>query len=394
VADVRRDLADPVVRPSQVDPALPGSFGELAEPHLLVMAASKKRIGADEWTTSDLQKAVFAGAKPLSALPSVWAEEAAKTRTDLDALLLATRAGQGKMPKPLTLYGTFSKAPQDYDFSSVQHAAKLAAIASLQALQRGETAKARAICADALALARDISHSCLINQMVAIATLGIAAPACAQVIQKTTPPDREELARQIKIIRGAWTPFSAALHEEALFLQLGIFPLSPETTEALPLEARIVMSQGEVSEWQRVRRSLFGGWAKRKLLEGLNDVAATFSQPPRDADVALSEISEPLAVFLFDSSSDPTNWTGFARRYRTGQARLLLLQLSAELWGARTKLGHWPSTWTEAAMETPLDPRSGLEIKLEPADPDGLRLAPQPDGERTTDDLSVVLRDR
>jgi hypothetical protein len=397
VADVRRDLDDPVVRPSHVDPALPGSFAELAEPHLLVMAASKKRIGADEWTTSDLLKAVFAGTKPLSDLPGVWAEESKKTQPDLDGLLLATRAGRGALPKPLTLYGLFSRDSQPYNFGSIQHAARLAAIVSLQALQRGDTAKARATCADVLALARDVSHSAIINQMVAAATLGIMTPACAHVIQKAAPQDRLELARQIRIIRTSWTPFSVTLHEEeALYVQLGLFQesLSPEVTAALPPEARLVVDPGEVTEWQRVRRSLFGGWAKRRLLVSLEEVVAAAEQPPRDADLALERITGPFAVFLAGDGSGPANWTGFARRYRTGQARLLLLQLSAEVWGARTKLGHWPTTWAEAALETPLDPRSGLEIKLEPAGPDGLRLVPQPDGERTTDDLSVLLRDQ
>src|SRR5215831_13195357 len=74
---------DPFNRPTHVAPALPGTFGERAEPFLIVLELSRKRIGKESRDQIELRRSIERGDKPTSAIGPEWKQELASTRDDL-----------------------------------------------------------------------------------------------------------------------------------------------------------------------------------------------------------------------------------------------------------------------------------------------------------------------
>lgn len=394
IQDVRVLLADTYAR--AVDEAIPGTFEELATPHLRELEASRIRIGTESAELIELRNSIFEGKRPMSELPPPWALELSRLRAATAGLLRATHAQSGKLPASFTLFGLFSAEKQPFETLSAQHAVKLANLMALEAVGAHKVGEAARICAEELALARDVSHGALINQMVAVSSAAIALRTCRVVVASAGPADWNGLLEQIRLIQAGWYPFEATLEQEKLFLQLGPFydALASSTKAALPPQAHLVVATGEERGFlASVRLSLFGGWARQQMVAKLEQLKAASRLPPPQADAAIAQIENevPLAYTLATGGDEKGTWGSFLRRWRASQARLALfsLELKVRAWAARE--GRLPSSWADLGMPPPLDPRTGLPIDIVAGDK-AVRLVPRLDAPRTDDDLSVEVR--
>jgi hypothetical protein len=128
----------------------------------------------------------------------------------------------------------------------------------------------------------------------------------------------------------------------------------------------------------------------------MDKIIAAVAFSPGAADVAIERIESnlPIAFTFAGLDLSGADLVHYIHSLRRTEATLLRFDLVAALYNARdARGGAWPSTWAEAGLAPPIDPRSELPIDLNRT-PDGVQIAPRPDGPRTAwlGDLSLELR--
>jgi len=214
VRDSKQIHEDRVLRPVHVEPALPGTFAERAEPALrelhgrLVEAPPLQRRTPREVVSDVLM--------PHASVPPEWDVELARSRTAMQTILEATTAESGRMP---AAYQIFEVLQSDETLTLIQPqmVAKLAALEAQHLLESGRADDAVPLCANALALGRDVAAPSLIGQMIGVSIVGIIGPTCLAVAREASPAARDSLVRQVQAIDAAWPKFEATLVRERVF---------------------------------------------------------------------------------------------------------------------------------------------------------------------------------
>jgi hypothetical protein len=216
-------------RPSHVSPPLPGTFGELLEPHMAGLAesyASYRQSGA----VGMAQIArVSDGREPVAKLGPEPLHNLALHRRALEGALRATHAESARAPAALRLFSTMRHGDP---FAHAMQAARLATLDILILLDQGRASDAATECADVLALGRDLSYPSVLGRMIGVTVNGIVAPACGRALSAASPEVLERTRPQLATIRAGTPRFAQILGREELFGQLWLSDVDPRMPES------------------------------------------------------------------------------------------------------------------------------------------------------------------
>jgi hypothetical protein len=225
-------------RPSHASPPLPGTFGELLEPHMAGLAESHdwyKQSGAEG--AAQIAR-VYNGTDPIAKLGPEPLHNLALHRRAVEGALRATHAESARAPPRLRLFATLR--PGD-SFAPAMQAARLAALDIVILLDQGRAADAAMECADVLALGRDLSYPSVLGRMLGVAVTGMVAPACGRALSVTSPEVLERTRAQLATIRVGTPRFAQILRREELFGRLWLVGIDPR----MPESARTALADGQ-----------------------------------------------------------------------------------------------------------------------------------------------------
>jgi len=331
---VEERSADP--RPSHVAGPLPGTFGELLEPHLAALDESK--LAYQRWgpAESDRVRRIYNGQDPISRLGAEASADLARHRAAMRGALRATRAQSARAPASLRLFGFFGPGEP---FIDVQQAAKLAALDMLTLLDRGRADEAAEECVDALALGRDVSYPSVLGRMVGVAVTGISAHACGRALSAASATVVERVRAQLFAIRGGTPRFADILRREWLFQQL----LFAHSDPRLPEGARVFIADAQNQSrtaLDRLEPALFSGTA----FEGQAARMAVLLDAQQLDWSACAERMEEVQRRLHWNPiiRKASNFVSLLRRHRDGFLKLDALACAASVVLERTRTGALP----------------------------------------------------
>lgn len=389
--------SDPATRPSHVQPALPGTFGERSESAWPLLEQSRLRA-KESPADAELRRAVTAGEQPLGALPPRWKSELNAMRREVDQVRSATHAERGALPSYFSAATLFQESPP-YAPVTAQQFAKLAALQVRMQIGEGNPAAALEECADALAVARDSARSSMVGQLISLGQLKILRPACEGAISAAPPEALRGFAHQVEVIQAGWTPIATTLQQEKIFCELNQWArLKEQTRAAVPPSMHLDLprraSQGVTYS---VRQALFGGWERRAQVASMNRMIAAAALPPAQADQEIEAAKADGSLAMSFAGDGDVNglaggWTVLVRRLRGGAALRKLIRLEALAYAFKAEHGHWPTSWAETGVVDAIDVRSGRPFLLS-ASADGARIFAQPDGPRTEETLEAQLHE-
>jgi len=386
VRDVLTVRNGPYLRPTHVTASLRGTFGELAEPHLIALELSRKRIGTETAEQVELRRAVERGQKPSSTLRPEWKQELAGTQEALDGLLRATHGAGARPPYLLSIFGAFGPDDDRYGGSTPQYAAKLAALRIRAELEAGDTRAAAQTCVDALGMARDVAYSSIMGQMIAHSMLKLVEPACRDTARAASAAEQGTLKSALALVIAGWPKLRDTLYTEMVFGQLALFfdQLSDATKSELPADAHLRGSPRKGPGWLgHVQRQMFGAWARRTHIDQMYQLMEAVQLPPARADSEIERIaSKDFPYTLAGMDDDPkSSWVPLLRRTRTTIAYLVRLEAVVKLVSFHSAQGRWPTDWQETNFSQPIDPRTNLPFSLRSA-PAAIVFSAKTDGER------------
>jgi hypothetical protein len=298
VQDVLALRHGPMERPTHVTPALPGTFGDLAEPHLVALEISRKRIGTESAEQIADRRTVERGGKPTSALRPEWKRELANTTGPLNGLLLATHAAGGKPPYELSIFGSFGPDEDRYSGVTPIYAVKLAALRAWLQLEGKNARAAIGTCADTLGMARDIAHASLMGQMLANAMLKYVEPVRRDAARAANLAEEETLESAIARILEGWPTLSETSIQRCCsansLCSLTTCPIPP--THNSP-RRRLSVPRKELGWFGRAQWRIFSGWARRKHLEQMTAMIDAAKLPPAQADADFERIASHDLAF-------------------------------------------------------------------------------------------------
>jgi hypothetical protein len=296
----------------------------------------------------------------------------------------------------LSIFGVFGEDDKRYSGMTPQYAAKLAALRARTQLEAHDTASALQTCTDTLGMSRDIARASLLGQMLGFSALRFVEPVCRDAIRAATPAQRKSSLTSITRIIEGWPKLAETIHTEMLFGELAFFfdQLPASTRAQLPPEARLKLAPPKKESWiGRIRKRLFGEWARRQHREEMEAIIEAVALPPAEADAANSKIESHDFAFVLAGMDfgGRTSWARMCDHVRESFAYLVRLQAIDSLVQARDKLGRWPTSWVEANIPPPIDPRTGREFTLG-WKRDSIMLSSPSDGLRTKTNLEIELR--
>ena len=324
-------------RPSHVEAPIPGTFGELVEPHLAELhesLAAYKHVDDEERARA---RAIYQGEAPIGRLGRETAANLALHRRALLGVLRATHAAGARAPGSLRMFAALR--PGD-PFLDLQHAARLAALDVLTLVEEGHLDEAAEECSDALALGRDVSYSSALGRMVGVAMTDIVASACARSLPLADVDVLRKVHDRLVRIRAATPRFMLILERESLFFQLSLI----EPDARLPESARIAVADIaalRTTSWARLRNRLFRETAWGPLHARMNaymdaqrlDWPACIATMERTANAGLEW--NPLV-------GDDQGFSGILRKHREGLSKLDAVICVASVSLARARSGALP----------------------------------------------------
>lgn len=257
-------------RPTHVTPPLPGSFGDLLEPHLAGLRESFDAYAHLGAPGRDAVARIFGGREPIQRLSPEILEDLAVHRRAMQGALVATHAQSARAPSSLRLFATLRPGNQAPE---AMHAGRLAALDMLVLLDEGRTDEAAAECADALALGRDLSYPSVLGRMTGIAVNTMVSPACSRALSLASADTLERVRGQLLQIRRGTPRFARILQRERLFGQLSLVDPDPR----MPESARLAIADRRdalETRYNRLRLRVFRETAWEPLEERMNAMLA------------------------------------------------------------------------------------------------------------------------
>lgn len=382
---------DPVLRPTHVDPALPGTFEDGLAPWADALNASAERFQGKD-APRPLAEYLDKG----GPVPANWRAELEHSTAMLNGALAATYRAGARLPPGGRLEGLFSD--QRPGSAELWHLWRLALLDAVLASGRGAHELALQRCADVLALSRDLSRGYLVMAMVGGSMVSRSVNVCYRLARQAPPAQRRRFLNSVERIRSGWGPSSGVFRQERLFGQLCCASRFDEKQRAaLPTSMNAVVNgcpdqlrSGGIRGW------LFGGLVRQALWEQMTALIGLADRSPEEADPAVSAIdaTTPTSVRLagFGTEASTSSWLQFLRRMRTFSARMTLLQaaLAADLF--HSERGSLPKTWSDVfPAGAPIDPRTGRAFALD-LRPDAAAVQAEADASRDAEELSLPLR--
>jgi hypothetical protein len=337
-------------RPTHVADPLPGTFGELLEPHLAALHDSFVAFKALSAGSRDELMRIYNGKASSNQLGPVALRDLQLRREAMRGVLRATHATFARPPTAFRLFYTWRP---DAPFLDLQHASRLAAIDILMLLDQGRVHEAVEECVDVLALGRDVSYPSVLGRMIAVSMLGIVSHACGRAL--TTAPLHvvEGVPAQLAVIRTATPRFSDILARERLFGLL----VWADADDRLPEGARTLMADAaaqHASVTERLKRVFFRATAQ----EGVATRSADY--------MAAQRLDWPACIARTDAIDRRFEWnpllttefgfTPLLRRHRDGLVKLDALACAALVSIARARTGTMPQDL--AATCPPIQPEA------------------------------------
>jgi hypothetical protein len=334
IEEVRHVNAPAANRKTHADPAMPGTFAELATPRFDRLLPAFKETPHEQMTMlGDFAK----GLRTWESLPPPLRAHVEQARADAVALMQASRARSGQLPPGLTAISDLKDPiPEDTVF-----AAKVVS-AEIRRELVAAPPQAVTLCVDAAGFARDLSYGTALGRMLAAGTIRIVAPPCGAALSATRPT--ETACRALHSIAENTAPLSVMFEQEKIWAELNFFgdTLSDETVTQLPSEARRVAQHPpaevpfhQAPRFQTVRRWMFGGWARRDLVEERNAILAVADEPASVSDPVVARFDQEDAFWSFRligiaDEGGHSSWGNFMKRWREAQATLKGLALQCD----------------------------------------------------------------
>jgi len=350
---------DPVLRPTHVDPALPGTFADGIAPWADALVASERRCGS-------FGKALLAALEHHQPLPAEWVAEVDGSAAMLDGALAATYRAGASLPPGLRMQAVFlTTHPSTIEF---RYLGRLAIAGARLASDRGDHALALRRCADALALSRDMSWGALVFARAG-SMAGHTLQVCYELALRAPVGPRRDFLKAVDRIRAGWAPSSSVIRQERLFTQLlSASSFSAAHLAAFPPALAPVLEMPEAVPMNPLRAWPFRGAARRAIHARMTRLMNAADLPPDDADRVFAEVEadSPLWLTLAGLGDAPPLWLRFGRELRRPRAQLALLHaaLAADLY--RADHGALPKTWADVfPTGAPADPRTGRTLALD-----------------------------
>jgi hypothetical protein len=262
------------LRPTHATPPLPGSFGELLEPHLAGLRESFNAYAQTGAAGRDRVARVFGGSDPVAQLLPEILEDLALHRRAMQGALLATHARSALAPVSLRLFATLRPGSQ---VPEALHAGRLAALDMLVLVDQGRNDEAADECADALALGRDLSYPSLVGRNAGVTVTTMVSPACGRALSLASPEAIERVHGQLLRIRQGTPRFARILQREWLFGQLSLVDEDPRMPESArvavadvhetvkTLQDRLLLRVFRETSWAPLRERMNGLIAAQRL---------------------------------------------------------------------------------------------------------------------------------
>lgn len=365
-ADVRALEEDLHVRPSHVDAPDARSFGELLEPHVPALRAT--RAIEKDLTEADrlVLREVTEGKKPVSALTPATRKWLDAGRAGSAGALAATRSQSARHPEGMRLVSDQEHPSQQDGMLLLQTAAKIGAMAIRERLEAGDAVSALAICLDGAALGRDASHEMgILGPVIASAIEGILFEGCAAAIDRAPVASKHDAAARLRRVVEGFAPMRESMKQETIAGELTVFAttMSAKEREAFSPHARTMIGGGEetavnVPLVPAVQRALVqSAWAE--LIPIREEMSAAMEMPRAERDARLAAVTQrseaswnPIVRLAFP------DYSRFDDRRRNGIATLELLARAAEADAVRAETGAWPT------LERPTGDETGIPVVL------------------------------
>lgn len=327
-------------RAPHVASPLPGTFGELAAPHLEALheAAQKVRtVGASVLPA-------FMLGRPFERLPDEYLVAIEETRPVAHSLLVATHAERGGPPPQLSLLSPPASRASSRDLAVV---GAFAVIETWRLLERGDADDAVRVCLDGLAFGREIGLGTGIGGRWAGAQLqDDLSWACAAALDAASPDAKKEAARVLLLLRDS-TPSFAESHREsnieiALTSYADLFdPWVFDALEPAPRALARASLRGDLGgPWSRWAGR--DGWAdldaaERELAESARLDAAGRDAVSAHVEARLARLTNPIAAIVVP------RFPKQLAAHRGAQAFLTALALGARADAVIEETGAWPA---------------------------------------------------
>jgi hypothetical protein len=325
------------LRPTHAAAPLPGSFGELLEPHLAGLHESfdaYSHLGAGG---RDAVANVLGGRAPVAGLMPEILEDLALHRRAMQGALRATYAQSARAPASLRLFGTLRPTSQ---VPEAVHAGRLAALDLLILLDQGRNDEAAEECADAFALGRDLSYASAVGRNTGVTVTTLVSPACARALSLASAAALERVRGQLLRIRMGTPRFARILQRERLFGQLWLVDPDPR----MPESARIAIADvhGTPTRFDRLRLLAFRetAWAPVEDRMSAMLAAQRLDWPScldRTAEAMRAPTEWPARWNPLLATANPDSFPWLLRRHRDGFLKVdaMLCLASASLVRAR-----------------------------------------------------------
>lgn len=248
VAEARERAAalEHVVRPSHVDPPVPGTLAQALGPLMPELIALQQAERTPSKKVHAACTDVRNGVRPVSELPRACREALERGRPLMQRALKASRAEEGTLPEGLRIFDDPQHPYQREGSLPLQHILELAALEIRLQTQQGQADAALETCLDGLALARDLAYGGgFLGEMVSASGHGNLFSPCAEALDRASPSSQQQARVALRRIRAGLVPLSSAVRDERAFMPLYLDGgrLDRDQLDALPAGARALATQ-------------------------------------------------------------------------------------------------------------------------------------------------------
>ena len=358
---LRRDLAARAAarfpRPVQVEPPVPGTFGQgAAEPwdSLAALEASS--------TDMELCRAVREGEQPFASLSPSCRRELQGAAAAVDALLAATHAAEAGPPPGLGTLDGPTPPSRPRGWSTLPYAGKLGALRIRQLLAEEDLSAAVKVCVDLQALARDASWGTgLAGRLPALAVEEVAFRPCAAALDWASPEVKRGASVALARVEQGTPSLAVVMHEYALGARAQAFAPYLGRMDGLPEQVAAWARDNapvDRTDW-RFTLALGDAWHRVDARLAAAVQASALPMPERAERLDVIAAGErpwlnPQATFSLPQLGRAARSDARAR----AQLRLLRGAVAADLF--RDDRGRWP---TGAELTAALGSGDALDVE-------------------------------
>ena len=358
---LRRDLAARAAarfpRPVQVEPPVPGTFGQgAAEPwdSLAALEASS--------TDMELCRAVREGEQPFASLSPSCRRELQGAAAAVDALLAATHAAEAGPPPGLGTLDGPTPPSRPRGWSTLPYAGKLGALRIRQLLAEEDLSAAVKVCVDLQALARDASWGTgLAGRLPALAVEEVAFRPCAAALDWASPEVKRGASVALARVEQGTPSLAVVMREYALRARTQAFAPYLGRVDGLPEQVAAWARDNAPVDRTDWRFTLALGDAWHRVDARLAAAVQASALPMPERAERLDVIAAGKRPWLNPQATFSLPQLGRAARSDArarAQLRLLRGAVAADLF--RDERGRWP---TGAELTAALGSGDALDVE-------------------------------